>query len=177
MMAVALVRGVNVGGRAALSMAQLREVAAGIGLDDPRTYLQSGNLVFVTALDEPGPVGPALEAAIASTLGMEVAVMVRSRSQLARLAAENPFPAGDVEPRLLHVVFLAGRPAPERVAGLDPDRSPPDAFRVDGEHIYVSYPSGSGRSRLNLDYFERQLGMPGTARNWNTVTNLIAMMA
>ncbi|RPI20258.1 MAG: DUF1697 domain-containing protein [Actinobacteria bacterium] len=174
--AVALLRAVNVGGRAVLAMDDLRRIAAAIGLDGPRTYLQSGNLVFAVAGADAAGVAPRLEGAIATELGVETTVIVRSRAELAAVAAAHPFSTGGIDPRLLHVVFLTGRPQPDRVAALDPDRSPPDAFLVDGSHVYVAYPNGSGRSKLNLDYFERRLGVAGTARNWNTVGNLLAMM-
>ena len=171
--AVALLRGVNVGGKSALSMADLVRVAAAAGLADPQTYLQSGNLVFTTGRDA-ALDGVELAAALRRDLGLVTEVIVRSSDRLAGVAAGSPFDVDD--PRFLHVVFLAATPAATSVSTLDPDRSPPDAFHVDGDHIYVSYPSGSGRSKLSLDYFERQLGVTGTARNWNTVTNLLAMV-
>jgi uncharacterized protein (DUF1697 family) len=82
-----------------------------------------------------------------------------------------------VRPVTLHVVFLDRAPTQDRIAALDPGRSPPDRFSVSGKHIFVEYPNGSGRSRLSLDYFEKTLGVAGTARNWNTVTKLGELLA
>ena len=73
------------------------------------------------------------------------------------------------------MVFLSDRPAANAVAGLDPERSPPDEFRVRGREIYLHLPNGSGRSKLTVDYFERRLGVAATARNWNTLIKLIAL--
>jgi uncharacterized protein (DUF1697 family) len=77
---------------------------------------------------------------------------------------------------MVHAVFLESEAPPDRVAALDPDRSPPDEFEVSGREIFVHYPGGSGRSKLDLAYFEKQLGVAGTARNWNTVTRLLSML-
>jgi uncharacterized protein (DUF1697 family) len=77
---------------------------------------------------------------------------------------------------MLHAVFLESKPPSDRVARLDPERSPEDRFVVSGREIYIHYPGGSGRSKLNLAYIEKQLGLSGTARNWNTVTKLLSMI-
>ncbi|MDP9495149.1 MAG: DUF1697 domain-containing protein [Actinomycetota bacterium] len=174
--AVALIRGVNVGGRSMLPMAELRAALSKRGFGDAQTYLQSGNVVL-----EPGTVrlpdlAAALEAAIAEDFGLEVRVMTRTRKELVAVAGAHPFRGDHFDPSLLHVVFLEKAPAAAKLAVLDPDRSPPDRFEVHGREIYLSYPNGQGRSKLNLDYFERVLGTAGTARNWNTVTKLLEMV-
>lgn len=74
-------------------------------------------------------------------------------------------------------MFLAERPAEAAVSTLDPERSPPDTFVIDGREMFLSYPNGSGRSRLTLDYVEHALGVQGTARNWRTVERLAALVA
>jgi uncharacterized protein (DUF1697 family) len=73
-------------------------------------------------------------------------------------------------------MFLAKPPAPTAIEKLDPDRSPPDDFELKGREIYLRYPNGSGRSKLTIDYFERILGTPATARNWNTITKVLKLM-
>jgi uncharacterized protein (DUF1697 family) len=75
----------------------------------------------------------------------------------------------------VHVLFLSGTPEPAAVASLDPDRSPGDEFRVAGQEIYLRYAAGAGRTKLTLDYFERRLGLAGTARNWNTLLKLVEL--
>ena len=101
--------------------------------------------------------------------------MVRSKAHIATVLANDPF--ADAPPNLAHVAFLSAKPAAKAVASLDPDRSPPDAFRVRGREVYLHYPNGSGRSKLSGDYLERVLGVRATARNRNTVGKLLAMMA
>lgn len=172
---IALLRGVNVGGHARVPMADLREVATGLGLADVRTYLQSGNLLF-TAGGPATSLAGELERAIAEAFGVDTTVILRSAGELAAAAAANPFPQVVAEPTKLHVAFLAGTPADERVAGLDRQRFLPDTFEIHGREVYIHYPDGAGRSKLGLNHFERGLATRATARNWKTVTNLLAMV-
>ncbi len=173
----ALLRGINVGGRARISMTELRSMLTGLGLQDVETYLQSGNVALeagdraLTGLDRE------IESAIADTFGLQVRVILREREDLAGVTRSHPFLDSEADPSRIHVVFLASAPDAGRVGALDPDRSPPDQFEVIGREIYLRYPNGQGRSKLGLDYFERVLGVAGTARNWNTVTKLLEMLS
>lgn len=176
-LAVALLRGVNVGGHAKLPMAELRSALSTLGFEGVHTYLQSGNVVLDPGQLRHKELPKVLETAIADEFGLEVRVIVRAREELAAVAAGHPFRNQESDHSRLHVMFLEQKPVVGKVAGLDPDRSPPDRFEVKGREIYLSYPNGQGRSKLTLDYFERQLGMAGTARNWNTVTKLLEMMS
>jgi len=174
---VALIRGVNVGGRARLPMAELRTALSKRGFDDAQTYLQSGNVVLDPGKVRVKDLSAALEAAISEDFGLRVRVLTRTRRELASVAGAHPFRDDDSDLSLLHVVFLEKTPPAAEVAYLDPDRSPPDRFEMRGREIYLSYPNGQGRSKLNLDYFERVLGVAGTSRNWNTVTKLVEMVS
>lgn len=93
------------------------------------------------------------------------------------MAARHPFSEGAVEPRLLHVAFLADAPEAAAVKALDPLRSPPDRFVVRGREVYLWFPNGSARSRLTTDYLDRTLGTTSTWRNWRTVQELTALLA
>lgn len=177
-LSVALLRGVNVGGRARVPMDELRAVFAGAGCVDVVTYIQSGNVVFRpprgTTTDA---LRTSLEQRIAATFGFPVAVLVRSAEQWEQIVSANPFAAAGADPKTLHVMVLAAEPPGIRVGELDPDRSPPDEFVVAGSEIYLRYPKGSGRSKLSVDYFERRLDTVATARNWNTVLRLVALLS
>src|SRR6266540_2357538 len=140
---VVLLRGINVGGKTKISMSDLRTLLTGLGAEDVRTHLQSGN-----------------------------AVLVRTSAQLVRVVASNPFSGKAKAPAKVHVAFLAAAPGRARVQALDPKRSEPDEFRVAGREIYLYYPNGYGRTKINNAYFEKQLGVAATTRNWNTVTKL-----
>jgi uncharacterized protein (DUF1697 family) len=170
---VALLRAVNVGGRNRVPMKQLREALAAEGLEDVATVLQSGNVLFRSGRSE-AAVAKLVGATISKELRLDIGVVVRSGRELATIAKANPFlkKGEDPDPKSLHVVFLEKAPAKAAGAALDPDRSPPDAFAIRGRDVYLSYPGGSGRSKLTLPYFERVLGVHGTARNWRTVLRL-----
>lgn len=176
-LAAALVRGINVGGRARLSMNELRSMLADLGLRDVETYLQSGNVVFESGDRPVTELDARIESAIAETFGLQVRVILRVRKDLVAVTRSHPYLDAEADPSRIHVVFLEATPDADRVDALDPDRSPPDEFAVIGREIYLRYPNGQGRSKLSLDYFERVLGMAGTARNWNTVTKLLEMLS
>lgn len=174
---VALLRAVNVGGANRVPMAALRIALSDRGLGPVSTVLQSGNVLFRT--DDPEHVAVTrIRDAVADAFDLDVGVVVRSASELAAVVGRNPFFAtgSDLDPATLHVAFLSEHPAADVVASLDPDRSRPDVFAASGREVYLSYPKGSGRSRLTLDYLERQLGVTGTARNWRTVTRLAGLL-
>ena len=173
---VAFLRGVNVGGKNRLPMAELREALTARGFAGISTMLQSGN-VLLSSADSEGGVAASIGDAIEDAFGLRIGVVTRSAADLAAAADRDPFVAAGPErdPATLHVVFLSEEPTAVAVASIEPDRSPPDACAVDGREVYVSYPEGSGRSRLTLEYLERRLGVQGTARNWRTVQRLAAL--
>jgi uncharacterized protein (DUF1697 family) len=176
---VALLRGVNVGGHHRMPMAELRGALAAAGFADVRTYIQSGNVVF----DRPGTgVASTDESAIAAevaaiidvTFGWSVPVLVRRFDDIERIAASHPAAGGDVPAKWLHVFLLERVPVgsgAEHV--LDPERYAPDRWIVDGREVYVTYPEGSGRSKLTIDVVERALGVTATARNVSTLAKVV----
>ena len=168
---VALLRGINVGGRTMLPMALLRELAEGCGLGAVRTYIQSGNLVC-TSPDPAAAVAERLAAAIAGAGGPAPTVAVRSRDELAELVAGNPYLDRATEPKQLHVAFLVeGAEPPDRPDG---DRFAPDELTVVGRDCYLFLPDGLGRSKL-AEALSRPKSTHTTVRNWRTVTTLLDM--
>jgi uncharacterized protein (DUF1697 family) len=151
-------------------MAELREVFDAVGVEDARTYLQSGNVVFRTSAGDKS-FGAKIEKALRRRLGLDVSVLLRTDAELARVVARNPF-AAEKDGKKVHVAFLDAAPARGRSRTLDPDRVAPDAFHVAGREVYLRYPTGYGRSKLTNDYLEKQLQVRSTMRNWKTVTAL-----
>ncbi|HVR77261.1 MAG TPA: DUF1697 domain-containing protein [Acidimicrobiia bacterium] len=174
---LALLRGVNVAGRSMLSMAELKAQLDASGLPDVRTHLNSGNLLLLPGSTDPPELAPLIQQVIRDRFDLEIGVIIRTREELEDVVARNPLLEQGATGTQLHGILLAATPDETRVADLDPDRSPPDRFVVSGKEIFVHYPRGSGRSKLNLDYFERKLGVIGTARNWNTMTRLLEMLS
>jgi uncharacterized protein (DUF1697 family) len=173
---LAMLRGINVGGRNKVPMKDLRTLFERLGHEDIRTYLQSGNVVFEARSAAPKKLAGEIEGAITKGFGLEVSVLMRTRRELQQIARGNPFPTQDANPSSLHVAFLAERASSNAVRALDPDRSPPDRFEVKGREIYLWFPNGSARSKLTIDYFERKLATRATARNWNTVTKVLELL-
>jgi uncharacterized protein (DUF1697 family) len=173
---VALLRGINLGGRNRVSMSDLRALFSSLGAEDVATHVQSGNVIFKSA-DGPAKLTEAIEKRIHRDLDLSVTVLLRTRPQLVKVHAGNPFAKGRKEPTKLHVTFLAEKPELARVRELDPERYEPDEFQVVGREIYLHCPNGYGRSKLTNAYFEKQLGVAATTRNWKTVTKLAELVS
>lgn len=173
---LALLRGINVGGKAKVPMKDLRTLLEDLGYEDVRTYLQSGNVVFEDQSSAPEELAAGLGDAVSRAFEFKVSVLIRAHRELAGVATANPFPTEGANPSSLHVMFLAARPSSTAVKALDPDRSPPDEFVVKDREVYLSFPNGSARSKLTIDYFERKLGTRATARNWNTIMKVLELM-
>jgi len=166
-----LLRGVNVGGRAGLRMADLRAVAADVGLTDVETYLQSGNLVATVAGSAPA-AGEALRAALADATGLDIALATRTATQLRDVIDRCPFE--DVDD--VHVSFLvdgARRTAPT----IHPSDFDPEEWSVSGRQTYLLLPNGMGRSKLAAALARGRSGAESTVRNWRTVTKLAHLTA
>lgn len=175
MQLIALLRGINVGGHRKVPMAALRGALADRGCEAVSTYIQSGNVVLST--NDPDPAG-LVAGVIDETFGIDdVTVVIRTPEELRDAAERMPFAEVAPDSKHHHVAFLDRLPTDAAIAALDPNRSPPDRFIVDGREIYVHFPNGSGRSKLSLDWFERNLGVKATMRNWRTVGKLLAMTA
>lgn len=167
---IVLLRGINVGGKAKLPMAQLREIATGLELDDVRTYIQSGNLVASTSLT-PAAVAERLRAAIRGATDLDVPIIVRTAAQWRDVIEANPFPDAAAAGTTLHVAFLEGD-APRELVGFDAEEFAPEEFAVVGAQVYLHLPDGIGRSKLAVRLQRLPGASTGTSRNWNTVLKL-----
>ena len=170
---VALLRGVNVGGRAKLAMAQLRDVVADCGYAHARTYIQSGNVVF-SATGPTAAVARRLGEAISRATGLTPEVAVRTRRELASVIDRNPFLRRGDDPAHLHVVFLPSGTC-ATLGAFDPAAYAPDQAVAGGDEIFLSLPGGVGRSKLAADLARRSAAI-GTMRNWRTVTKLLELL-
>jgi uncharacterized protein (DUF1697 family) len=175
---VALFRAVNVGGRHPIGMPELREFAAQLGLDAPRTLLQSGNLVFRCPVRSTADLERLLEAEAAARLGLQTDVMIRSAADWRGIIDRNPFPReARNDPGHLLVVAFKRAPKPSDVTALRAAISGRERVEAVGADAYLVYPDGIGRSRLTTALIERTLGTRATGRNWNTVLKLAALAA
>lgn len=172
---VALLRGVNVGGRNSLPMGDLRSALEASGLRAVRTYIQSGNVIVERGDPRIGDGGlsDVVATVIRDTFGLDVAVITRDLPDLERIVAAHPDSGGRVPSKWLHV-FLLDRAADPADAP-DPARFGPDRLVVAGREIYATYPAGSGRSKLTGSLIERSFGVVATARNLTTLTKLVEL--
>ncbi|HMK92915.1 MAG TPA: DUF1697 domain-containing protein [Thermoleophilia bacterium] len=186
---VALLRAVNVGGRS-VAMAELRRALETAGYTGAQTYLQSGNVVFEPAGDDPRGEEDALERLIQREFGLATRVLVLTADQIGMVAAANPFTAGEqtgtttVDEKTLHVTYLFERVAADAFAALEvPAAGGEQAVLADGgvgramagRAVYLHLPHGYGRSKLTNAWFERVLATPATTRNWRTTTALAGL--
>jgi uncharacterized protein (DUF1697 family) len=172
---VALLRGINVGGRNLLPMKQLAGLFAEAGCADVRTYIQSGNVVFKASQAKAGRLPGLVAKGIEDRFGYRAPVLLRSVEELAETVRNNPFLQTGAPENWLYVMFLASQPDDGRVAALDPDRSPPDVYCVRGREIYLQCPNGVGPSKLTNAWFDSRLATVSTGRNWRTVLKLFEL--
>ncbi|MGH3278414.1 MAG: DUF1697 domain-containing protein [Trebonia sp.] len=182
---VALLRGINLGGKNKVAMADLRTLVAELGHTDVSTYIQSGNVLFTA-----GPhadcavVARAMTEAIAARLGVTAPVVVVTREELGQIHAANPFP-DEPEPKRVHAVVLSAPPGPELAARLGAAiaqaaaKGAPDAAVTIGRTLYLHTPAGYGTSDLSAAALRivssPRAGVTGTARNWATITKLLEL--
>jgi uncharacterized protein (DUF1697 family) len=171
---VALLRGINVGGKNVLPIRELASDLRALGLENVRTYIQSGNAVFEVT----GSVSKTLPAKISARIeerhGFRSQVLIRSSAELQTAVDANPFPEAESNPKTLHVFFLASEvPSPD-VALLDAAKSPSERFVLGDRVFYLHAPNGVARSKLAANT-EKYLGVPVTARNWRIVQKLLEM--
>jgi uncharacterized protein (DUF1697 family) len=173
---IGLLRAVNVLGRNKVAMGDLRELLVGLGMQDVRSMLQSGNVVFRSDVRSTARLERLLETAAATRFGFGTDFFVRSASDWNGVIAANPFPKQAVrDPSHLLVVFLKEAPDRKSVTALQKAIKDRELFRAEGRQAYVVYPDGIGDSRLTSAMIEKHLGTRGTARNWNTVLKLGAL--
>jgi uncharacterized protein (DUF1697 family) len=185
---VALLRGINVGGRNKVPMADLREVVTSLGHTGVSTYIQSGNVLFSTPDTDNAKLAAALESAIEDRFGIWSSVVVLSRDELAQVLTANPYP-DEPNPRMVHVVFLSAEPPGElltRIAAAESAvaaKGSRDTVQAAGQALFVHTPDGFGTSELAQTLFKiisppakaKKHGLAATARNWATATKLLSL--
>ncbi len=171
---IALLRGVNVGGNV-LKMDRLRELCAKLGMENPRTYVQSGNIVF-EAQGSASHWAETLERKLAGESRLPVSVIVRSAAEMSAVLAGNPFlEEKGIDPARLAVTFLQHAPAKPALAGLGALKIGSERFHFTGREIYLHCPDGFANAKLYT--LDKVLSQKTTTRSWNTVTKLCEMSA
>ena len=171
---IALFRGINVGGKNTLSMKALARILEEHGYAGVKTYIQSGNVVFQCPHTKAKEFSRIIGEAITNSRGFQPEILLLRASELKTSVDANPFPEAEAEPKSLHLFFLADTPKHPDLEALHRLRVNSESFKLVGKVFYLHAPDGVGRSKLAMQS-EKLIGVPATARNWNTVTKLLEM--
>lgn len=171
---IVLLRGINIGARNRIAMQELRELLESAGFQDVRTYIQSGNVVLSSSAP-PRRVALECEQRIAERFGLEIDVVVRTRDELSETVERDPLGKFATDPKRYQVTFLAAAPDPAVTRKLEAVAVAPERVVLIGREVYAWHPDGIARSRLWALLASPQLGVKATARNWITVTKILAL--
>lgn len=170
----AFFRGINVGGHGKLPMAELRALLEALGLEDPRTYVQSGNAVFRSGRESVTAQAARIADAVEAARGFRPSVMVRERRQLQTIVDDNPLPDAVEDPKLLHLFLLDRKPRRPDLGGLESRATRGERFDLRDRAFYLHTPNGFSKSKVP-ERVERALGVPATGRNWRTILNVLEL--
>jgi len=171
---IALLRGINVGGKNLLPMKELVGELEALGLQNVSTYIQSGNVVFRSRDSRIADLTRLIQSTIKENHGFSPAVIVLHLDELENAVASNPFPEAESEPRTLHLFFLASTPKDPDLKMLEKLKHEGERFAIRGTVLYLHAREGIGRSKLAARV-ERLLGVSLTARNWRSVQKILEM--
>jgi uncharacterized protein (DUF1697 family) len=169
-----MLRGVNLGSHNRIKMDDLRALYESLKLENPRTYVQSGNVIFRTKEKNGPQLAKKIQGAIQKKFGCCPEVILRTPDQMRKAIAANPFPERTkVEPAKVLVTFLAAQPPREAEANLEKLTGFPEELHLNGCELYIYFPNGAGRSKLPWAAVDKLLKVTGTARNWNSVQAIL----
>ena len=173
---ISFLRGINVGGRKKIKMADLRDLYVDLGFHNPRTLLQSGNVLFEAAADS-AAVGARIEAGIQRRFGFEAQALLRTPESFRAALSLHPFTAAQLE-RGSHamIVFLSGAPDERAVRALRENNRGRETISAAADALYVFYTDGVARSKLDTKRIETSLTVVASARNWNTCQRLLKLL-
>jgi uncharacterized protein (DUF1697 family) len=171
---IVLLRGINLGSRNRIAMPELRAALEEAGFGEVRTYVQSGNVVL-DAKTKPEQTARRIERLIGEQFGLEIAVVVRTRAELARIVKKNPLGKVAKEPKRYQVSFMSKKLDTAIVRKLEATAAESERLVVDGREVYAWHPAGVARSKLWALLAGRGLGVAATSRNWTTVTKLLEL--
>jgi uncharacterized protein (DUF1697 family) len=170
---VSLLRGVNVGGRRMVKMDELKHAYIALGLENVRTYVQSGNVIFESSEGDPRKLEVNIQKGLKKAFDLDTVVLLRTREAMQTAIDGNPFEGKDEGK--LHVTFLSAEPETVPLEEFDKAKTGGEELVVRGTEVYLFLPNGYGRTKLNNNYLERKLRVAATTRNWRTARALLTM--
>ncbi|WZL87658.1 DUF1697 domain-containing protein [Salinimicrobium sp. 3283s] len=168
---IAILRGINVGGKRKILMADLKALCEQLGLEQIETYIQSGNLLFNSQLKN-SKLEDLLEDAIQEKFGFEVPVIVRDSEELQTLIRKNPFYDKNTDINQLHLTFLKEKPSKENLEKTQTFNYDPDKFKIAEKEVFIFCEGKYHQTKLNNNFFEKKLKVGATTRNWKTILKL-----
>jgi len=176
MIYVAFLRGINVGGHKKIKMADLRLIFERLGYNDVKTYIQSGNVVFKTDVDDQRKLEKQISEAIGIDFGFKVPVLVKTRTELYNIMKNNPFDdPEDLATNKIYFVLMKGIPAKEDIKTTSAIIFNNEKFKITAACVYLRYALGAGKAKCNSNFFESKLNVISTSRNYRTMTKLIEL--
>jgi len=173
---ISLLRGINVGGNKKIKMADLRDLYGTLNLNNVQSVLQSGNVVFDTASTDRDDIANTIEQAIESTYGFPSNILLRTLPEWEQIVTNPLFTEEQREdPRKLLVLFLRDDVETAQIDALKDTIPGREIIYHRGRELYIVYPDGMGRSKLDNKFIERRVNTTTTGRNWNTVNKLLTL--
>lgn len=170
---IAILRGINVGGKNKIKMADLRENLSDLGFKNVETYIQSGNIIFDFDKKNPLELAKQIKSMIKSSFGFDVPVIVIEGEEFVKIWSENPFTKKeDFEIKHLHVTFLAEKPNSKLINEITDFDDSPNQLLMNEKVAYLICPNGYSKTKLTNDFFEKKLKTTATTRNFKTVTKI-----
>ncbi|MBL4715687.1 MAG: DUF1697 domain-containing protein [Bacteroidia bacterium] len=171
---IAILRGINVGGKRKILMADLKELFVDLGFEDIQTYIQSGNVMFNSSEKKDNIlIADEIEQSIFKEYGFTVPVIVISVNELNKAIAENPFFKKDsIDIDRLHLTFLKEIPENEKLQNIKSYNYSPDKYEIKERNVFIYCSAKYSDSKLTNTFFESKLKVSATTRNWKTVISL-----
>lgn len=175
---IAMLRGINVSGHKTIKMEHLRALCSGLGFRNVETYVQSGNIVFQTAIENPAALSKRIGETILHSFGFDAPVIVRTSKEMRNVIVNNPFlKEKNVDSSKLHVTFLSETTQKGSLKKLEALSTSPDRFYAAPQEIYLFCPGGYGETKLSNSAIEKALSVRATTRNWKTTNALFEMVS
>ena len=174
---ITLLRGINLGGHKTIRMEQLRACFEGLGFQNVRTHVQSGNVVFETGKGLTAVLSDKISKCIQREFGFPVSIVIRTAKEMGEIVRANPFlKKPGIDHSKLHVTFLSAVAPVTATKDLEPLALSAEQFRINGREIYLYCPEGYGRTKLSNNAIEKKLGLVATTRNWKSVNALLSLI-
>ena len=172
---ISMLRGINVGGHNKIKMDALRALYKSLKLESPRTYVQSGNIIFRTKEKNSAVLAKKIQSTIERKFGFRPEVILRTTDEMRAAIAASPFAGRNLEPGKTVITFLASNASPEAANGLLALKGFPEELHLLGRELHIYFPDGMGKSKLPWPKIEKLLAVSATVRNWNSVTKMMAI--